>query len=379
MNPRHAIVTLGAVVAAVALICTGVARAGDLLVLESTDPAYVPGTVVAGGGDVTVAAGAAVTLLAEDGSMTRLDGPYQGAVPGAAAGTGDLVSGLAAMMGEGDVDTQAFGAVRGGEDGPDGLWTIDMAGSGDRCVDAAPDGLWRDKAAAGRFRALASRAEVPIAWSEPASAVPWPDDIPIVDGAEYAFVPDGGASLAHIIVHRVPAIFPTAAHLLRWLGEQGCGAQARALLVRMVEPPAELSLTLESVRGPTPELAVGEALELRLATNRDAYARCVYEQVDGVVVTLFPNRFTGGPRLAGFATHGIPSPSDGLTLTMGGPPGTERVLCFAWSADPSARLPVEVTDADITRPFNEPLETVVGWIAAAAPEARAELTIQVHE
>lgn len=375
MKPRHVV----AILVAFGFLAAADARAGDLLVLDSSDPAHVPGTVVASGGDMTVAAGAAVTLLAEDGSMTRLDGPYQGAVPGAAVGTGDLVSGLAAMMGEGDVDTQAFGAVRGGDEGPAGPWTIDLAGSGDRCVDAAPEGLWRDKAAAGRFRALASRAEVPIAWSEPASAVPWPDDIPIVDGAEYAFVPDGSASLAHIIVHRVPAIFPTAAHLLRWLAEQGCGPQARLLLARMVEPPAALTLALESARGPTPDLAVGEALEIRLATNRDAYARCVYEQVDGVVVTLFPNRFTGGPRLAGFATHGIPSPSDGLSLTMGGPPGTERVLCFAWSADPSARLPAEVNDADITRPFGEPLETVVGWIDAAEPEARAELAIEVRE
>ncbi|MGH6720235.1 MAG: DUF4384 domain-containing protein [Alphaproteobacteria bacterium] len=376
MNPRRIMAAL----AAVAILGAADARAGDLLVLDSSDPAHVPGTIVAGDGAMAVAAGAVVTLLAEDGSITRLDGPYQGAAPGAAASEGNLVSSLATMMGEGDVDTQAFGAVRGGDDGPAGIWTIDLSGSGSRCVDGAgPDGLWRGTVASGRFRDLASGTNVALAWSQPASTVPWPDGIAVVNGAEYAFVPDGGAGLAHIVIHKLPKVLPTAAHLLRWLGEQDCGAQARALLARIVEPPAALTLALDSVHGATPVLAVGEALGIRLATNRDAHVRCLYQQVDGVVVTLFPNRFTGGPRVAGFATHAIPSASDGFSLTMGGPPGTERVLCFAWSTDPSARLPAEVNDADITRPFGAPLETVLGWIDAAEPEARATLAIEVRE
>lgn len=372
-----------ATVLAAAVCAAGAVEAADALVLESTDPAFAPGAVIRADEAITIASGATLTLLGEDGSTRRLDGPFAGTLPAAGQDTGeDLIDGLANLFGTGGVDSQAFGAVRGGDAtaAPDDPWVLDMSGSGHRCVGAAqPRGMWRATADRGYMRALAGGGDVAVAWNTPASVVPWPSEMRVVDGGDYAFLTEGAGGLAHVTIHRVPAVFPSDGHLLRWLAEQGCTQQARALLARMVAQPEPLTLSLDTPLGPAPVLRVGDALAIRLATNRDAYVHCVYGQADGTVIALFPNRFTGGPRVAGHVDHAIPSARDGLTLTLGGPAGTESIHCFAWTDDPAGQLPDAVGSADITRPYAETLDVVVGWMEASAPAARATLSIELRE
>ncbi len=67
------------------------AFAGQLIVIDSTAPELVPGQVVDGSKVLGVAAGARVTLIAEDGQVTTLKGPFTGrpgAGPGVPGGSG---------------------------------------------------------------------------------------------------------------------------------------------------------------------------------------------------------------------------------------------------------------------------------------------------
>jgi hypothetical protein len=359
------------------------ARAGDALVLESTEASLPRGSVVKDGAAVEVAAGANVTLIGQDGSTVTVEGPHSGPI-GAPAGDGsdDLVGGLALLFGEGGTDASSFGAVRGLSDGTGEVWTIDLSVSGRRCVEPAGTiALRRGAAGSGQFRAIASGAEVPLAFADEAAVQPWPATVPVVDGADYGFIPDGSGSLVHIVVQTVPSALPTTAHVASWLARQGCGPQALALLDQLAEPPeGELTLALSTTRGPAPILKVGEALEVTIATSDDAWVHCLYASADGTVVGFFPNSFTGGPRLAGRVTHRVPRADDGLRLVMSPPAGHEAIRCYAWREDPAGRLPAEVAGADITAAVPGSLDELVARIEGdAAPEAAASLDIQISE
>ncbi|MEX2649512.1 MAG: DUF4384 domain-containing protein [Alphaproteobacteria bacterium] len=365
-------------------LAVGAAEAGDALVLESTEATLARGSVVKDGDSIEVAAGASVTLLGQDGAAIRIDGPHSGPIGAPASTSGeDLVGGLAMLFGEGGTDSSSFGAIRGLGGPLEDLWAVDLSSSGHRCVE--PGGaieLRRGTAGSGRLRSLAGGAEATLVFAADDTIVPWPATLVLVDGADYGFIPDGSGSLVHSVVHVVPSTLPTTAHVAGWLARQGCGPQALALLDRLAEPSGSdaLALDLSTPHGPSPVFKVGEALEIYLTTSRDAWVHCLYAMADGSVVGLFPNGFTGGPRLAGHVTHKVPRPGDGLTLVLSPPAGHETIQCFAWGNDPAARLPAAVVGADITRPIDAPFADLVADVRArGAPEAEASLEFEIRE
>ncbi|MEX2648267.1 MAG: DUF4384 domain-containing protein [Alphaproteobacteria bacterium] len=353
--------------------------------LESSDPNVARGVLVEDGATINVAPGAVLTVVGEDGVVFRLEGPYRGpiAAPGV-VDTGGLVAALAALavlFGESGVDTGTLGAVRGGvEDEEAGLWTIDLARPGHRCVDSASGPFLRGNGlGGGRLRSLVNGTEAELAWDTSDSLARWPAALALVDGGAYEFVPDATSSLVRVVVHVVPSVMPSAAHVAGWLAEQGCELQARVLLDQLVAPSGVLSLELATTRGLDPVFRVGEVLDLRIAPNRDAFVHCVYLQAEGTVLALFPNRFTGGPRMAGLVTHAVPRPGDGLNLVLSGPPGRERVDCFAWTKDPSGRLPTELAAADITHPIGLSFSEVLAKFDLASPDAHATVAFELRE
>jgi hypothetical protein len=112
----------------------------------------------------------------------------------------------------------------------------------------------------------------------------------------------------------------------------------------------------------------------------DAWLECLYAAADGAVVRLFPNSFSGGPRLGGPFVHALPRPGDGLALTLSGPGGREEVRCFAWSADPGEAVPSALRTADITAPLALSVAEIEAALAASArpPEESAVLAITVE-
>lgn len=364
------------------------AQAGQLLVIGSTDPAIPPGAVLDSDAPVSIADGAELRLLYEDGTPLALKGPYSGAIPepvveeGASEAEGPLlVEALAGMVGEGKVDSSEFGAVRAISEGKQSSdpWSVDLTRPGVACVQ--PGGrptVWNAAAEQGMLRMLDGKGEAKLAFAGEGAA-PWPADLPIVDGAGYAFVTPAGSPVL-MTIKRAPAAMPTLAHVVRWLNDNGCVHQARMLLrdMPMPDPSRKLSVALGTPEGPAPKYRIGETLTVEIALNENAYVRCFYRQADGATVQLFPNRFNPSPRLAGPFVHTLPQAQGPFSIKLGGPAGKESIRCFGWRNDPTASLPTDVRLADVTEPLKRPFEEIAKEILASANPPAADALLEVE-
>jgi hypothetical protein len=213
----------------------GGAAAGQFVVVESTTPGWLPGRVIEPGTPIALPAGAHVSLIGEDGRVTKLAGPYAG-LPGAAAGDATdptLVTALARLFTTGEPAT----SLLTGEDGlanPPDVWAIDIGRSGHVCVLAGTwPTLWR--ADAGLAQSLrvtqpATGEEAEVAFAAGVATAAWPAAVPAVDGATYALHQGGTGGTASIVLRLVPAGGRFHAASVAWMMQAGCPRQARALL-----------------------------------------------------------------------------------------------------------------------------------------------------
>ncbi len=222
------------------------AFAGQLIVIDSTAPDLVPGQVVDGSKVLGVAAGARVTLIAEDGQVTTLKGPFSGrpgAGPGVPGGSG-LMGSLARLVGGPSAASGALGVMRGsrGAD-PADAWSVNLVRSVHVCVRAgASPVLRREKSRMARtltIKALPDGAEKSVEWPAGSDRIGWPEGLAITDGGRYLARVSSRKSLAGmsgkttettLVVHRVPGGLPSDAHRAAWMAEIECMGQARALL-----------------------------------------------------------------------------------------------------------------------------------------------------
>ena len=222
------------------------AFAGQLIVIDSTAPELVPGQVVDGSKVLGVAAGARVTLIAEDGQVTTLKGPITGrpgAGPGAPGGSG-LMGSLSRLVGGPSAVSGALAVMRGsrGAD-PADAWAVDLVRSVNVCVRAgATPVLRRKKSRMARtltVNVLPDGAEKNVEWPAGSDRVGWPEGLALTDGGRYLARVSSRKSLAGmsgrttettLVVHLVPGGLPSDAHRAAWMAENGCIGQARALL-----------------------------------------------------------------------------------------------------------------------------------------------------
>ncbi|MCW2306393.1 hypothetical protein [Rhodobium gokarnense] len=131
------------------------AAQGPLVVIAATtgDGRYAAGTVIEDADAIGLAAGETLTLLAEDGTVTRVEGPREGAAAASAdeAALPPGLSRIAGFVAGASGETNVLGASRRA-DGREGIapqpdiWMINVDSSGERCVEAAPLTLWRKDA-----------------------------------------------------------------------------------------------------------------------------------------------------------------------------------------------------------------------------------------
>ena len=222
------------------------AFAGQLIVIASTAPELVPGQVVDGSKVLGVAAGARVTLIAEDGQVTTLKGPFTGrprAGPGVPGGAG-LMGSLSRLVGGPSAASGALAVMRGsrGAD-PADAWAVQLVRSVNVCVRAgATPVLRRKKSRMAKLltvKALPDGAEKSVEWPAGSDRIGWPEGLALTDGGRYLARVSSRKSLAGmsgrttettLIVHLVPGGLPSDAHRAAWMAENGCIGQARALL-----------------------------------------------------------------------------------------------------------------------------------------------------
>ncbi len=222
------------------------AFAGQLIVIDSTAPELVPGEVVDGSKLLGVAAGARVTLIAEDGQVTTLKGPFSGrpgAGPGVPGGSG-LIGSLSRLVGGPSAASGALGVMRGSRvANPADAWAVNLVRSVHVCVRAgATPVLRRKKSRMARIltvKALPDGAEKSVEWPAGSDRIGWPEGLALTDGGRYLVRVSSRKSLAGmsgrttettLVAHLVPGGLPSDAHRAAWMADIGCIGQARALL-----------------------------------------------------------------------------------------------------------------------------------------------------
>ena len=234
------------VIAVCWLVATWSALAGELVVIESTESTLKPGQIVDASAALTLPSGVHLKLLAEDGTVTNLKGPFSGLPPVAGTPGGvtkikadGLVKALSRLMVGDAAGNQVLGVIRGGSMTKTtviDLWAVDVQRSGDYCVlaNAVPNvsRSKRHKSVTLTLKTLPDDVKVSVRWPVGRNRMAWPEKMPLTDGGRYLAKLSDRSTVSKLMIHLVP-VLPSDAHRVVWMAERGCSRQARALLARL--------------------------------------------------------------------------------------------------------------------------------------------------
>lgn len=217
------------------------ALAAQFFVAASTAPGLTRGAIIDGDEALSLPEGARVTLIAPDGKTVTLDGPFHGP-PGGGAGADDrgLFAALSKLVSPQNASIASLGGTRGGpESMPEDPFAVALGVSGSHCVPASqPVRLWRPDTKRPSLLTIrpgsgSVQAPVEAFWPEGTATMPWPEDLAPEEGATYLIRLDNGVFLTKVVLHRVPAGLPSAAHRIAWMAGHGCTRQALRLLEKL--------------------------------------------------------------------------------------------------------------------------------------------------
>ncbi len=229
-------------VATLALLAatSGAARAGELVVIASTDTDIELGSVLDGTRAIEVADGNSVTLISSDGRTLKLRGPYSGAPDPApnngGAGGATLLDALSDIVKPTGNDVSTAGIMRSSLYAPREPWVIDSGQSGAHCVRTGhPALLWRPIAIGATSAALEADAgqtsgQAGVTWQDGSYTAPWPAELPLADGATYRLEFAITGTIRRLSIHQVPGELASDVSRAVWMHQKGCTAQAKALL-----------------------------------------------------------------------------------------------------------------------------------------------------
>ncbi len=225
--------------AALALLvaASSATRAGELVVIASTDAEIEIGSVLDGSRAIQLAEGNSVTLVSADGRTLNLRGPYVGR-PDPVSNTGDsgLLEALSDIVKPAQKDVSTAGIMRSSLYAPKQPWVIDSGQSGAHCVlPGRPVLLWRPIAIGDASATLkADGGQAPgqsgVTWRDGSYTAPWPAALALADGASYRLEFAVTGTIRRLSIHQVPGALDSDVSRAVWMHEQGCTAQARALL-----------------------------------------------------------------------------------------------------------------------------------------------------
>lgn len=222
------------VLAALAFIAPTVASAEEMVVAAARGIDLKPGQKVDSSQPLKLGEGQHVTLISLSGVTLKLDGPYD-KPPAQASGGGVVSAALAALVTQQGARTIEAGVTRSAASVsilPD-PWVLDISRSGTVCLrEGQPAIFWRPSSASA-----ATFSVVPADRTWKAEAT-WPkgsnrllaSGVLAVQADTVFFVSLDEGDEAAITVNGVPDDLPTKAMQAAWLAQQGCEAQAEALL-----------------------------------------------------------------------------------------------------------------------------------------------------
>ena len=245
---RVCVVLLGICLATTAL-------AAELVVIESTSPDHKIGDILDAETDVELGEDAAIMLIAEDGLVISLTGPYVGPPGGDEMPvTPGALDALGRLVGYADTESEDIGGVRGDAQSDDFLvqevddhrtsaWLLHTAITGPQCIiagDAKPQ-YWREHSNADqRFevKRVTSGEMVTIAWQAGDNTVVWPDALPLAANEMYLLRLGDQLRSTNLLLREVPAaVGDGGVAMVAFLAAEGCLSQARMELKRLRENP----------------------------------------------------------------------------------------------------------------------------------------------
>ncbi|WP_372395002.1 DUF4384 domain-containing protein [Azospirillum sp. HJ39] len=343
--------------AAVVLGCGhAAALRAEAVVVASSAPGYAQGQLVPDGQAVRLPDGANATLLFANGRLLRLRGPFDG-VPGDRPDSASAGHATAARAGPGDdrfmqSDLGAARALGNPLDAAlDRALALDPALSGTQCVKAGTTPLLRRPAEPGLDRLVLQDAGgnsgAPVSWSGGAT-VPWPQALPLADGADIRALRPDGSTLGTLHVRMVEAAGGAA--LAVRMASAGCTGQIGAAMAALRDATLPLDLSVSADRGPAAAYRPGEDIRLRIRTDRDAHLYCYLRNARAQLIPIFPAGAMRSAQVAGNAPLDLPGDRMPLPLRAGDGPGDLEVRCIAARRNLDDEMPGR---ADAFRPLAE--------------------------
>jgi len=238
--------------AALSLIfLSSLSLAAELVVVESSSPDYDVGQILDSQADIVLGEKAEVMLIAEDGAIVQLSGPYAG--PPAATqldSAGGALGALGQLVGQAEADAGDFGGVRGGtlddgflaqeiDDRRTSPWLLHTGITGPQCVVAGADDInyWREQGAAAarmEITRVSSGENVSIRWRDGESVAAWPESLPATPDEMYLLRFDDQLRSTNLLLRQVPAaVADNGMATVAFLAANGCISQARLEFERL--------------------------------------------------------------------------------------------------------------------------------------------------
>jgi len=234
---------------------SSLALAADLVVIESTSPDYLAGEILGAEINIVLTQDAEIMLIAEDGTIVLLSGPYVGPPTGdETEGVSGALDALGQLVGHAEADAGDIGGVRGDataenflaqevDDHRTSPWLLHAAITGAQCVraEAEENGYWREQSSSDErleVKRVASGETVSIAWKAGDNTVAWPDALPLLADEMYLLRLGDQLRSTNLLVREVPAAVDDAGvATVAFLAAKGCISQARMELDRLRRNP----------------------------------------------------------------------------------------------------------------------------------------------
>jgi hypothetical protein len=224
----------GIPVLALAALISGLASAAlaaELVVVEARGLSLKQGEVIDDAKPIMLKDGQLLTLVAENGTILTLRGPYDQAPAGGSGGV-DVASALGALTTK-NAQRNVAGVIRAAAEDVHlpSPWLVDVSHAGTACLRGNERPVfWRGSDAGGTLTLMpADRSwRGQAQWPSGSPTLAAPSNFPLKDGRTY--LADFGSKPVAVTLAQLPPAVTNARMQAAWMLEKGCVAQAEALL-----------------------------------------------------------------------------------------------------------------------------------------------------
>lgn len=236
-----------------AICLSSTALTAEVVVIESTSADYPVGEILDADMKIVLGEDVAIMLIAEDGMIISLAGPYTGPADNEGTpGVRGALDALGRLVGYAETEAGDIGGVRGAATGEEFLaqeiddhrpspWLLHTAITGPQCVRAGVEDLryWREQNDADErleVKRVTSGESVIIAWQAGDNTVTWPATLPLLVDEMYLLRFGDQLRSTNLLVREVPAsVGDGGIAMVAFLAAKGCLSQARKELERIQE------------------------------------------------------------------------------------------------------------------------------------------------